>query len=121
MEYFERVIEMEPEGLFGVLTAGIKALIEGNINKGLQSTRKLEQADVADAEALYYFASLYGLLGDKEGCVRVLRKAVERGYFNYPFMLKDSFLDSVRDEPEIQRVLALAKVKHQAFKEKFFP
>ena len=36
-------------------------------------------------------------------------------------MLTDFFLDSVRDDPEFQRILEMAKVKHEAFKEKFFP
>jgi len=36
-------------------------------------------------------------------------------------MLKDSFLDPVRDHPEFQRVLELAKEKHEAFKNKYFP
>lgn len=70
---------------------------------------------------MYEIASQYGLLGDKTSCARVLQKAVEGGFFNYPFMLRDSFLGPVRGDPEFQRVLALAKEKHVAFKKKFFP
>ena len=64
-------------------------------------------------------ADHYGLLGDKTGCVRVLKNAVEGGFFNYPFMLRDPFLDPVRDFSEFQRVLTQAKEKHEAFKKKF--
>jgi len=38
-----------------------------------------------------------------------------------PFMLTDSFLDLLRDDPEFQKVLDRAKKKHLAFKRKFFP
>jgi hypothetical protein len=100
---------------------GVKAFIEGNIQKGLHAAHKFEQANISDAEAWNAFASIYGLLGDKEGCIRTLKRAVAGGFFNYPFMLTDSFLDSVRDDPEFQRILEMAKAKHNAFKKKFFP
>lgn len=121
VEFFDRVIAMEPEGLMALWVTGIKAFIEGNIEAGLDAAHKFEQANIADAEAWYSFAGNYGLLGDIKGCVRALERAVDGGYFNYPNMLTDFYLDSVRDDPEFQRILEMAKVKHEAFKEKFFP
>lgn len=120
LEYFDRVISLEPEGLIAGWITGYKALIEGNIDEGLKATRKIEQANISDAEAWYHFAENYALLGDIEGCIRTLRRAVDGGYFNYPFMLTDSFLDSVRDEPEFQKIIEQAKEKHLAFKKRFF-
>ena len=120
VEYFDRIIAMEPEGLMAGLVTGIKALIEDNINEGLKATRKIEQANIADAEAWYHFAENYALLGDKKGCIRTLQRAVDGGYYNYPFMLTDSFLDSIREEPEFQKILKITKKKHLAFKKKFF-
>jgi tetratricopeptide (TPR) repeat protein len=121
VEYFDRVIAMEPDGLLALSVTGIKASIEGNIEEGIDAARKFEQANITDAEAWYHFAGNYGLLGDRDGCVRALQRAVDGGFFNYPFMLTDSFLDSVRDDPEFQLILEMAKVKHEAFKKKFFP
>ncbi len=121
VEYFDRVIELEPDGLLALWVSGIKAFIEGNIEEGLKAGRKFEQINISDAEAWYHFAENYGLLGDKEGCVRTLQRAVDGGFFNYPFMLTDPFLDSVRDDPEFQRILKMANVKHEAFKKKLFP
>jgi tetratricopeptide (TPR) repeat protein len=121
VEYFDRVIAMEPDGLLALSVTGIKASIEGNIEEGIDAARKFEQANITDAEAWYHFAGNYGLLGDRDGCVRALQRAVDGGYFNYPFMLTDPFLDSVRDDPEFQHILEMAKVKHEAFKKKFFP
>lgn len=121
VEYFDRVIAMEPDGLMALTATGMKAFIEGNIEAGLDAARKFEQYNIEDAEAWFFIAGLYGLLGDKEGCIRTLQRAVDGGYFNYPFMLTDSFLDSVRDDPEFQRILEMAKAKHEAFKKRFFP
>jgi tetratricopeptide (TPR) repeat protein len=121
VEYFDRVIAMEPDGLMALWVTGMKAFIEGNIEVGLDAARKFEQANITDVEAWYSFAGNYGLLGDKEGCIRTLQRAVDGGFFNYPVMLTNSFLDSVRDDPEFQRILEMAKAKHEAFKKRFFP
>jgi serine/threonine protein kinase/Flp pilus assembly protein TadD len=121
VDYFDRVIAMEPEGLWGLVATTFKALIQGNIKEGLHATHKLEQANIADAEGWYYWAGNYGLLGDRAGCIRALQRAVDGGYFNYPFMLTDSFLDPVRNHPEFQRILEMAKAKHEAFENRFFP
>ena len=92
------------------------------INRAWQKTRNIRRAltgfVIRDAEAWFHFAENYGLLGDKDGCVRTLKRAVNGGFFNYPFMLTDSLLDSVRDDPEFQRILETAKAKHEAFKKR---
>ena len=108
-EYFNRSLEMEPDGLQALWVTGMKAYIEGNIEVGLEATRLFEKANLADAEAWYHFAGNYGLLGDRDGCMRVLQRAVDGGFFNYPFMLIDFFLDSVRDDDEFQRILQEAE------------
>ena len=97
-----------------------KAFLEGEIELGIKYTQQWEQEKTWDAEMWYQIAANYGLLGDSKGCIRVLRKTVDGGFFCYPFFLIDPFLDPVRDDPEFQEVLALAKEKHEVFKQKYF-
>jgi TolB-like protein len=120
IDYFDRSIDMDPDGLLALWITGMKAYIEGNIEAGLDAARKFENANIIDAEAWYHFAGNYGLLGDRDGCIRTLQRAVDGGFFNYPFMLSDSFLDSVRNDPEFQKILQKAKEKHLAFRKRFF-
>jgi TolB-like protein len=120
IDYFNRVIEMEPDGLWGQVVTVLKAVIEGDTDKGLIAVRKLEQANLSDAEAWYYWASFFSLLGDKPGCIRSFKRAVDGGYFNYPFMVTDPFFNSMRNNLEYQQILELAKSKHQDFKNKNF-
>ncbi len=94
--------------------------VNNNIKEGLHALVKFEQANLADSEGKYFLASYYGLLGDRDGCIRCLRRAVDGGFFNYPSMLTDSFLDSMRDDREFQEILAKAKEKHLTFKKSFF-
>jgi hypothetical protein len=49
-----------------------------------------------------------------------MQRAVDGGFFNYPFMLSDFFLDSVREDEEFQMILQEAKEQHLAFREKVF-
>jgi len=109
------------EMAFGVAAtmACRKAAIEGRIEEGITAGRTIEASDLADAEAWYFTAANYGLLNERDGCIRCLKRAVEGGFFNYPLILRDSFFDSVRDDPEFQNILELAKQKHLSFKEKF--
>lgn len=120
VEYFDRVIAMETQKLWSLVATAIKAFIEGNINEGLIAMRELEQSNITDAEAWYYWGAHYALLGDRDGCVRCLLRAVDGGFFNYPFLLSDPFLDSIRDDPEFKLVLQKVKEKHIAFKNRFF-
>ncbi len=120
IEYFNRCISLNPDGLQALWVSCMKASIEGNIDMGMEAARKFEKVNIVDAEAWYHFAGNYGLLGNKDGCIRALQRAVDGGFFNYPFMLKDSFLDSMREDAEFQQVLERAKKKHFAFRKKFF-
>lgn len=115
---FERVSAMEPGGFWDLVATAEKAIIENQRQTGLQAMLKLEQSNVFDAEPLYYWAANYAMLGDIQSSLRLLKMAVDGGYFNYPFMLSDSFLDPIRAEPDFKTILESARKKHLAFKAK---
>ena len=120
VERFNEVLSMESEPLWQNVSTAFKASIEGNTEIGLYAMKNLEDANIADSEALYYWGSWYGMLGDKDACLRSLKRAVDGGYFNYPYMQSDPFLDFVRDNTEFQAVLKKAKLRHEGFKKEFF-
>ncbi len=120
VEYMDKAISLEPDGAMALILNGIKASIKGNKKEGLAAMLKFEELNLADAEAWYFNSGYYGLLGDNESCIRCLQKAVDKGFFNYPCMVNDFFLDSLRDDPEFQEILEEAKEKHLAFKTRFF-
>jgi len=120
VEYFNRCLSMNPDGLQALWVTCMKASIEGNIDLGMEAARQFENVNIVDPEAWYHFAGNYGLLGDRDGCIRALQRAVDGGFFNYPFMLSDSFLDSVRDDEEFLMVLQEAREKHLSFQKNFF-
>ena len=120
LKIFNQVIEKDPEGFWGISFAFYKTIIQGDTKKGMQALLKREQLNFSDSEPWYYLAVDYALLGDKNGCIRALNRAVNGGYFNYPLMLRNSDLDPVRHDPGFRKILEKAKKKHFTFKKRFF-
>ncbi|MCK5400192.1 MAG: hypothetical protein KAJ28_01035 [Flavobacteriaceae bacterium] len=120
MDYFERVIEMDTAPYLKSYAIAARAALQGNIEDGLIACKTLEDANTADGEAWYYLATTYAKLEDSESCIRCIGIAVDNGYYNYPFMITDPFLDLVRDDPRLNQILEQAKQRHIYFKTHFF-
>ncbi|MCH8035396.1 MAG: tetratricopeptide repeat protein, partial [Bacteroidetes bacterium] len=120
LETWNTLLAQEPTGTFSFFSRARLALVEGDTEKARTAITELEQANPADAEEWVAIAGIYGLLGDAVSTARALEEGVNRGYFNYPYMVSHSFFDRVRSTPEFQRILEIAKVRHETFKERFF-
>lgn len=120
LTYFDQVIAMESQRLWTLVALTLKSYIEGDTAAGLAAVQELELANLEDAEAWYYWGAHNVLLGDKEGYIRCFNQAMDKGYFNYPWMKRDPFLKDIQDDPEFKEVLEEARAKHEAFKARFF-
>lgn len=116
VESLGRALAIEPDSSVGRWAFAMRAYLRGDRAQGLQALEKVERAGIVDGEQWYHFGNVHALLGDADGCLRDLERAVDSGFFNYPFMLHDAFLDPLRGAPRFQRILARARDKHQAFK-----
>jgi serine/threonine protein kinase/tetratricopeptide (TPR) repeat protein len=120
IEYFNKVLDIEGEADEHYEATILKAFIQNKNEEALRATKNREESNTPDSEIWFLIAENYGLIGAKRDCIRTLNKAIEMGYFCYPFFLTDPFLDSVRDEPEFRKLLSIAKEKHEAFKKKYY-
>jgi hypothetical protein len=66
-----------------------------------------------DPEASYYAARQLAFLGEKADALHLLQQAVERGFFSYPTLLSDSWLDPLRSDPNFTAILTSANQKHE--------
>ena len=62
-----------------------------------------------DPEALFLFASFFGLLHESGRCLTVLDRVVSAGFFVAPTLEKSAAFEGVRELPEFQDVLARAR------------
>jgi tetratricopeptide (TPR) repeat protein len=118
LEYFKKVIMIKDEIGEFYFAASFTEFLKGNKKKAVEFNLMREEAEPADGEILYEIARLFGLFNAKEDCYRALKKAIDMGYFSYPFMNKDSFLISVRDDVMIKELLSIARMKHEELREK---
>jgi eukaryotic-like serine/threonine-protein kinase len=70
----------------------------------------------SDAELPYIIGRFQVLFGDRQAGLRTLERAVDRGFFAYPRLATDPLLESLRGDPTFQRLLAEARVRHDAFR-----
>jgi DNA-binding winged helix-turn-helix (wHTH) protein/TolB-like protein/cytochrome c-type biogenesis protein CcmH/NrfG len=98
--------------------------LAGQAQAGLLQLRETEKVVAArgvnDAEAIYKIAQAYAVLGEKAAALRVLRRSIAGGFFCYPYFTDDPLLARLRGEPEWVELLALARVRHDEFKRRFF-
>ena len=120
LEYFNHVIKEDKNGLWANVATVFKSYILGNTQQGLVAVEKLSNAANSDGETLYYLSSYYALLGDKENAIITLKKAIDAGYFNYPFMVSNSYFTTLENDGRFKKLLERALTKHSDFKEMLF-
>jgi tetratricopeptide (TPR) repeat protein len=120
---FDRAYQLDPN-----LYTGIGKALSDSIHQrkaeGLGLLHELEskivQRGVGDPEATYKIAQAYAVLGDQMSALRALRMSVESGFFSYPYLSQDPLLKDLHGKPEFDRILNMARQRHEAFKRSFF-
>ena len=121
LELFDYILEHHPQNLWANVAIIHKSYLLGEPKSGLDAILALVNTNVNDGETIYYTAAYYGLLGEKQLSINLLRKAIHAGYFNYQNMQSNEYFDSFKSTPEFQQVVYEAKLKHLAFVKKHFP
>jgi TolB-like protein/lipoprotein NlpI len=120
LSYFDQVIEKESEPYMLHSCIAFKSIILGQTQEGLRAIKILENANTSDSEGWYYWAVVYTCLNHREEALRCLREAVNRGYYNYTFMMSDPLLEKIRKDPQFVEISEIARKQHLYFKEKYF-
>jgi serine/threonine protein kinase/Flp pilus assembly protein TadD len=76
---------------------------------------------IIDGDAAYWIGSIYALLGDKPHALEWLKRTVELGDVNYPWFERDKNYDSLRSDPEYQKIMVGIRQRWQAYKQEFDP
>jgi hypothetical protein len=80
----------------------------------------MDERGVTDAEAMYKIAQGYAILGNKSAALGMLRRAIEGGFFCYPYIKDDPLLTNLRDQPDYTAILEAARKSHEEFRQRFF-
>lgn len=123
-KHFDHALELEPALLQAQIGKALSLGIRHRASEGLavivDVETKINQRAVRDPEALYKIAQAYAVLGDRPSALRVFKRALDGGFFPYPYLLTDPLLDNLRSEPEFGPLVNAALQRQQAFIKTFF-
>jgi eukaryotic-like serine/threonine-protein kinase len=72
-----------------------------------------------DGDGLYWMGGIYALLGEREQALAFLRRAVQLGNHNYPWFQRDKNWNSLRSDPEYQRIMGDVQQHWQEYAKQF--
>jgi serine/threonine protein kinase/tetratricopeptide (TPR) repeat protein len=94
------------------IIGALRALLEGRRAEAI-ATLVAMAPEFRDAEGLYYLARQLAHAGAAEEAVAVLGQATASGFFCYPVLAADEWLDPARHLPAFVAVLRQAEEEHQ--------
>jgi tetratricopeptide (TPR) repeat protein len=101
------------ERLGRVFLSSLRGVLEGNRELSLTASDELINGGFQDPEGQYYLARQLAYLGDSGRATHVLKSTVDGGYFCYPQMASDPWLDPIRGDAGFKGILDKARVLHQ--------
>jgi serine/threonine protein kinase len=96
-----------------VFLGSLRAVLEGNRELSLKASDELISGGFQDPEGQYYLARQLAYLSDIGRATHVLKSTVDGGYFCYPQVASDPWLDPIRGDAGFKRILDKARVLNQ--------
>jgi len=105
-EILEQVLEQQPQldGIRPIYATFLSAL-GFNEEARAQITDEVRKTADTDHDVAYWLASAYAMEGERDEALKWLRRAIELGNENRPWFETDKNWDSLRDDPEYQRII----------------
>jgi len=116
---FDRAAAIDAASIWSVFGQAYKAAAQGDRTRLSEHVKKLETLDIVDSERRYRLAHFYALAGQRTPALHNLKKAIEGGFFNYPYINRDPLLAGINGADEFKTLLRGAKRRHENFKRKF--
>ena len=115
-EVFDLIAQDTPETMWGWFAAAFSSALRGDAEGALHAvTPELIAAAKPAWQMRWMMASLYALLGRETEALDWLELAVNRGFFNYPFLQREPFLKKLQSNPRFQAIMNEAKRRSEAF------
>jgi DNA-binding winged helix-turn-helix (wHTH) protein/tetratricopeptide (TPR) repeat protein len=118
---FDQIIQTYPNSLWSNVAVIHQSYLTGQPKEGIDAVESLVNTHVMDGETIYYTAAYYGLLGEEELSIELLKHAIASGYFNYRNMLNNDYFEPFNDTEPFLQVVKEAQRKHDVFLKKHFP
>lgn len=81
-----------------------------------KTEKEIVEKNVSDGEGIYKVVQVFAVLGEKETALKLFEKAVNTGFYCYPYFQNDPLIDNLRNESKFAEILIKAKSNHENFK-----
>jgi hypothetical protein len=98
---------------FAISSSQARALLEGDREESIAAVNRILASNFQDPEGLFYLSRHLAYLKEVGPALELFRRVVKGGYFCYPAMAKDPWLDSLRKEPEFEKLLHESEIGHR--------
>ncbi len=105
LEFFDRLLSLIPDYAEVLRAQASNLTIKGRIREGLKIDQQLVAVRPLDPTAHYNLACRYAILHQRDLALKTLRRAVELGYRDFRFMIRDTDLNSIQNDPRFRDLL----------------
>jgi TolB-like protein/cytochrome c-type biogenesis protein CcmH/NrfG len=104
MKALERQLEVVPEDVRARILLATNLAAVGRKDEAMRHAEMAVVLRPDDGNTLYNAACVYGVLGEKEPAMEMVRKALKAGYANLEWMRRDSDLQCLHGDPEFETI-----------------
>lgn len=104
--FIEGVVRRDPKFVEALQILGDDYTRRGKFDQGLRIDEKLAQLRPDDYLVHYNLACSYALTDQLDGAVTALSRAIDSGYKDFKWLVKDPDLIKLRNDPRFKRIQA---------------
>ena len=104
---------LKPWRLGTLYLTSLRALLEGKRAESLEASDELRKATFRDPEGIFYLARQLSYLGQIEDSLETLSRSIDSGFYCYPAMVRDPWLDALRSRAEFTALLRKCRESHR--------
>ena len=94
-------------------------MIEGDADGSIAAVGRIVDSEFSDPEGLFYLTRHLAHLNQVDAALELFERVVGGGFFCYPAMLRDPWLDPLRKSPQFSHLLGCAQQHHQTASREF--
>ena len=96
-----------------------RTMIEGDAAASVAAAGRIVTSDFGDPEGLFYIARHLAHLNQADSALDLMERVVGGGFFCYPALSSDPWLDSLRKKPKFAKLLGKAEQQHEVAAKEF--
>jgi serine/threonine protein kinase len=103
----------KPWRLGWLYLTSLRAQLEGKREESLEANAEIRKSTFRDPEGIFYYARQLSYFRLEDEALETLSRSIDSGFFCYPAMVRDPWLDPLRSRPEFTAILRKCQQLHR--------